>query len=1353
MNCWKILQIERTYDVQLIKKAYRTLLKQTKPEENEKGFMELREAYENALLYAEEADSEYYDDYADEYERSKDDCIEYDNIDEEYDSEEEYVLSEEEIAFEEWRLRLDEIYSNYARRIDINEWKQLLYGDIPIQLKYVERCKEYVYWRLNSAGTTFLPDEVTGLLDDFFAYTGTEVERSKSRGTERLRSFNKRIKLDENIEYEKLIAADNAESEAIDRFFYLYSYLWKNAGSNSDASELYRSLDELKGAYDKNSFKYLPYECQAAAQLMKEQKETEAEIELGRLKEEYPEAAEVRLLEAELLLHRGDEKQAAKLLRQLYKVIPPKSYPFTYQLALCCKAAGLYYEAYQLIKYLTWMRPEAWQFEMADEISRLLEADEAADKVSLCRILLRSNREAEAEAMLAGAEVKSGWEYYMALCLCQLNHEEMVGEPEGYSILEQYEKAELNVIQLLEWEDLKVRCLYEQKRYDEAIAGSNELLKEYPLSYQVLLLRSHIDYSRGQLKEKNLTVHMGSGLKDFHDLEYLIPLNEKRVEARLLAACIQVHAGDYECALRELEPVKDILSVEYDYCRLNFELYEKKKNAYDVLEDWKGLWGIVSSNNVRMPAVSKHYLFSLEKLFSDAAELGANTAIEKAKKEEYRKLLLSLADSEYNHPEKYVNLLFMYRYFDIDNFEEAEEYILDKHSKAVSLKEHYDVMNAYVNICYDFNHMELAEVELDKYTGEWRDYLINRLYLGIGKYYEMNGEYEKAVSFYEMNPLDIQDFAYMASGYNNLKQYEKARECCEKAILHCTCCGDYWDADNFYNTIAWTYFYENNYPQVYKYLRLAKAHTENEKVKKRVLKNYAYFYTDEIWDEIENGNIERVYELVEMVPEDVKIYMSFALARVYDFYVENNKGSEDCTEYINKAVEYYIRDIKEGRDQASSYGRLAWMYRKLDRYEEAWAVLDYIIKLMDELQQDKDYPSDDNYYLDAYHLCVAQKRWDEALEYLNKAVEDTGYQSIKEKYGIYYADAFENKIWGYVEKGDYISVLRLVDNVLEDAKPYLNYAIATGYEENLLQKKYAEEDYSMLVEKVKEYYYRDINEGKAFYASYGRIGFWCMEEDNYEEAEMILKKAVECCEKYNDKGDYWGDNIYFQLAELYMKQKKWEQALELLELRLKYNMNERAELRYNSMAGFVLYNLEKYQKAYELYMKICEDLTWRDFASRGMIAFGMREYALARKHYEEAIDMEGAPVRLLLNRIAHCEYMENGSRNKEVYLALEKELLSLKEQPDWDEKDNDALYFELSDVALAADDMPKAEKYLELVEDKENYEDLGYFMVWRDMYKGNYEVAYERIVEGKAYEGDGETRGLWNYLKARLGKE
>lgn len=88
MDIWKILNISPTKEKNILKKAYREVLSHVNPEDDPEGFMELRKAYEEALRLADVNDEE--------------------NADE-----------------DELTGIIRELYNDFERRIDLNEWKLL----------------------------------------------------------------------------------------------------------------------------------------------------------------------------------------------------------------------------------------------------------------------------------------------------------------------------------------------------------------------------------------------------------------------------------------------------------------------------------------------------------------------------------------------------------------------------------------------------------------------------------------------------------------------------------------------------------------------------------------------------------------------------------------------------------------------------------------------------------------------------------------------------------------------------------------------------------------------------------------------------------------------------------------------------------------------------------------------------------------------------------------------------------------------------------------------------------------------------------------------------------------------------
>ena len=92
---WKILGIEPTKDKKVITQAYREKLMQTNPEEKPEEFKELRNAYEEALKYAENQG-----------------------------------LKTEKTPVDLWRDKLEELYNDFPSRNDLSCWQRLFNEDV-----------------------------------------------------------------------------------------------------------------------------------------------------------------------------------------------------------------------------------------------------------------------------------------------------------------------------------------------------------------------------------------------------------------------------------------------------------------------------------------------------------------------------------------------------------------------------------------------------------------------------------------------------------------------------------------------------------------------------------------------------------------------------------------------------------------------------------------------------------------------------------------------------------------------------------------------------------------------------------------------------------------------------------------------------------------------------------------------------------------------------------------------------------------------------------------------------------------------------------------------------------------------
>lgn len=126
---WEILGIQKTKDATKIKDAYYEKLSKVNPEDNQEGFMRLRKAYEEAI---------------------------------------EYTKSEEEEKgeIELWIDKVEEIYNDFNKRMDIENWKELFRDDVCQGLdSRLEAKEKFIVFLMNNCT---LPKEVWKEIDKEF---------------------------------------------------------------------------------------------------------------------------------------------------------------------------------------------------------------------------------------------------------------------------------------------------------------------------------------------------------------------------------------------------------------------------------------------------------------------------------------------------------------------------------------------------------------------------------------------------------------------------------------------------------------------------------------------------------------------------------------------------------------------------------------------------------------------------------------------------------------------------------------------------------------------------------------------------------------------------------------------------------------------------------------------------------------------------------------------------------------------------------------------------------------------------------------------------------------------------------
>lgn len=136
MDCFKLLGIQPTKDIKIIKRAYAKMLKVCSPEEDPSGFQELRNAYEEALERANEADDFSQD-----------------------------LLS----PVDDFMVKFEEYYADFQKRIDSSLWKELLERDVCYNIDTSQEINNKIL-RFIMEHYNF-PHEVWVLFNSYFSWS------------------------------------------------------------------------------------------------------------------------------------------------------------------------------------------------------------------------------------------------------------------------------------------------------------------------------------------------------------------------------------------------------------------------------------------------------------------------------------------------------------------------------------------------------------------------------------------------------------------------------------------------------------------------------------------------------------------------------------------------------------------------------------------------------------------------------------------------------------------------------------------------------------------------------------------------------------------------------------------------------------------------------------------------------------------------------------------------------------------------------------------------------------------------------------------------------------------------------
>lgn len=797
MNIWNILEAQRTTDKKIIKKAYHKKLRCTNPEEKQEEFIKLREAYEQAICEAELLEEEIqFDNWDGEEEDDSSEFGETTLEGEEFEeSEMNLAVIKKRRVLESWWKQFGLLFGNLKTRWDKHAWYTLLYEDIPYQMKYYKECRKIIYDVLfDKNREIYLPEDVWQVIDGFFSYSKTDVERAADRDGN-LSEINKKVKLNEMFDFDQFILEDSLCD--IDNFCREFvslvnfiTELLKNK-SESETDETKEEIEKLFKRLKSYDVFYLPFACLDLAYHFSNRSNDEIEKQISCLEEQFGEVKEIQLLEAEYALYNKNKKQAVELLQKLYKELPLKNFVIIFQLAECCQSAELLYEAWMLYKMLTRLNPKPFMFRRAEEVydmakryfeknGKLPLEDIPKSKMHLCKLHLEYDCKSEAEkirkTMVPVEDDRA--EYHIIFCKYALSVDDMKKAEKEFQFLQKYKNIQtetlsdektllFHVFDQLEYKELEAELLFEEKKYKVSIDACNRILEEYPLSYPVLLLRSYADWNCFGRSKRYLT------------LNDLIKVNPEGIKARILSSYILYSCIDNKKAMKVLEQVEVKCQPQLDFLRIAAYWSDNSYGAYESrAKRVTAFFEKSMDHELSIPAKSKHNIFDLEKVFAHVYDTIADTETK-----EERKVLLDLCErlknSRYNHPEQYMDWCRIYKC--AKKYDKAIQICNNRLEQETNLEKEKELQKQKFFLCYLAKYYSEAFETLPYIVEPEED--IMGFMLCIGEVYEWAEKYEEAEKCLKNSKeyyKDYKSYTALEEFYFRRGQWDKVEELAEE---------------------------------------------------------------------------------------------------------------------------------------------------------------------------------------------------------------------------------------------------------------------------------------------------------------------------------------------------------------------------------------------------------------------------------------------------------------------------------------------------------------------------------------------------------------------------------------------